>query len=303
VGDNSLSRYGLGTSGKIKQVVGGLGLPNGSYCAYTPNGRHLLLAAKQARIHRWDIQANLTSTLTVTDGSYPCGLYLVEDPPLAFIQYTETAKVTVVSYRDLVSYRQTLAPSSPGSGYWVCAKGDGSRAFCCSRLAMGAGTTYIMESRRVGAGSSGCDWAKQLTYKLPSACVGPDPAHLLITSLPPKPDKDLYIYNMSDGMGILGCYLTGVTPGEIALTPDGAYAVVTGYTEKKIMVISGLDLRARLDPGTGMAPTGVRKATLSLGSYPQGVALHPTLPIAYVWSRADRKIEVVHLAIPGVEHP
>lgn len=130
-------------------------------------------------------------------------------------------------------------------------------------------------------------------------CVGPGPDYLLLSR---RSGGEITILDLATGAAVTGCTLATSQPYQLKLTNDGYYAVVADSGTASLTVISGHDLRGRLDPDFGLSAENVRRASLDLQGAVNCLALHPTLPLAYV-GMSNREIRRVKLAIPGIEHP
>ena len=82
----------------------------------------------------------------------------------------------------------------------------------------------------------------------------------------------------------------------------------TVIPEINLGLISGHDLRGYIDPNFEIDREDVRHVELPTQHLPVCLALHPTLPIAYLGCQSRERagpsqIDVVRMRIPGVEHP
>jgi len=274
-----------------------------SRLAFTPNGKRLYLAAKDGVVHFFDCETWTGNTINLDLANmWPWGIYALENPPLLLLSYNLTPDIFVVNHAAPKSSNVERIKPTGGSGFSyggeVTARADGLRLYG----RMGTPTSpaqYVVHSAARTAGQPG--WVYDLPGQPFGLCLGPDVNHVLaITAEDPK----LYILDANVKQPpVLGCNLDGPSPSEVALTNDGYYAVIADIGGASVTVVSGHDLRGRLDPALNLSASKVRRAVLAMGSRVEHVALHPTRPLAYVTCLDTKQVKVVKLAIPGIEHP
>ncbi|MBU0609716.1 MAG: hypothetical protein KKI08_17650, partial [Armatimonadetes bacterium] len=275
-------------------------------CAFTPNGRYLILARANGYVYCYE---RATEKLVYVDAgttSVPFGLCVIEDPPLALVGYKDNPlRVAVINHSGTPKFVESVSMSIPGvhRGLWLCASADGRFAYLGVKqtdLTVPLHALFAQPCQdRIGVSP----WRHNFTTEPTGCCIGPDPFHVLVPTLKHAPSSaKLRIVSLAGvAESTEGCYLSQISPGPVSFTNDGYYAVIPGLGSNKVTVISGHDLRARLDPNAGVSTSIVRQHTLTLDIFPQGVALHPTKPIGYAWSSTSTRIAVIKLAVPGVE--
>jgi 6-phosphogluconolactonase (cycloisomerase 2 family) len=273
-------------------------LPGVQHLVFSPNGRYLFAVANNGLLHRLDrTNWRLTTTDLKLPGSLPQGICLLEDPSLLFISYSPPAKYAVVNYKQSKPVPEILdMPFGSNSGGGdVVARADGTRVFLGVRT-MGTADDFTLQSGVRGIVA--LPWRYPLTSPYPQLAIGPDVNHILSAT---QSEGELRIFEHDTcGTSIIGCHLPGFHPVDLALSNDGVFLVLVSYNEQALRVVSGADLRARLDPHSGVTPESVRTDTVSLPHRPRTVALHPTLPVAYVTGLGDHKLMRVSLAIQGM---
>jgi hypothetical protein len=277
-------------------------------CAFTPNGRYLILARANGYVYCHERATKKNYYVDAGTHSVPFGLYVIEDPPLAFVGYSDNPlRVAVINYSGTPKLVESINLPIPGvhRGLWMCASADGRFIYLGIQQTDVTPTRYALFALpcqdRIGVSP----WRHSFSTQPTGCCLGPDPLHMLVPTLKQDPySAKLRLVSLAGAAeDTEGCYLSGISPGPVSFTNDGTYAVIPGMGSSKVTIVSGLDLRARLDPHAGVSVSTVREYTLPLDIFPHGVALHPTKPIGYAWSPNTTQIDVIKLAVPGIVYP
>jgi len=302
VDTTGLRTYHVKASGQIGDPLSrSLLLTNIARCSFSSNGKWIILACDDGTIWRIERSTWLASSKTSSDGHKASGLSLIEDPAYGFVAYSDNARGTVVRYANS-SLPFTSIPAVSGMlyGLWTVPADDGQRIVrggLGPAGSAGAGVMCCQDNPLVGTQQY---WTLTTPNFYQAGCVGPDPDHLLVAE---TQTHTLHMFKFSDGSGCHGSHALGDSPCDVAFTPDGYYAVVPDSMDCSVTVISGHDLRGILNGQPGLNPDNVRNAKVHVGRTPRGVTVHPSLPIAYVWSTTAQQLYVIKLAIPGIEHP
>lgn len=297
-----LKVYNLKPSGKIGALTThSLLLPNLARCVFSNNGKWIILASDDGKLWRVERSTWLVSSITSTDGHLVGDLALTENPAYAFAAYCDSNSGSVWRYANAkVPLTSVPALTNMAYGLWVVPSGDGRRIVAGGFGAPGSpnsGGLRCQDNPLVGTQQY---WTKAGSSTYNAACIGPDPDHVLVAE---ANTHTLHMLKFADGSGCHGSHALGADPCGVAFTPDGYYAVVPDDDGCNVTVISGHDLRGILNGQQGLNPDNVRSAKVELARSPRGVTVHPTLPIAYVWGTTTKRIDVIKLAIPGIEHP
>jgi DNA-binding beta-propeller fold protein YncE len=271
-------------------------------CTYTPNGKRIVAACTNQVIV---VSRSDWANYTVLDTGHvdPRAVSCLEDPRVALVQWRHEGTISVIDYVN-PAVLKTIEFTQPGhyEGRGIMAHPDGKRFF---RIVWDGtqrfGRIDCMENP---TGTLGYPWSLAVgeTFCLG---LGPDPQHVMV---PSSSGRKLHLLDVDTGQNTEWYFFDTDDPVGAAITSDGYYVVVADYPTTGLHIISGHDLRAYLDPNTGMDHEAVRSTIFALPDYPISLALHPTLPIAYVGCQPRKagdpsKVCVVKLGIPGIDHP
>ncbi|MBU0611121.1 MAG: hypothetical protein KKI08_24795 [Armatimonadetes bacterium] len=279
--------------------------PHTVLAAYTPGGKRVVVATSDGKLHVSDRgQGSLSHVGDITLGpgsEIPEDMYLLETPSLVFVKSRGSCNVFVADYKKISTPVQTVVVNWPGFelGRHVAARADASRVFWTARDTRAPYPNILYSKPYLGSGGI---WCVSGDHDPAGLCIGPDPDHLLFVEYGRQDPKELKIVSQDMGAVIAGSRLTSTYVTDLAFTNDGYYAVLLDREQHLLEVVSGHDLRGRLDAAFNMQPDKVRRATLDVGGRTAALALHPLKPFAYV-AMEDGRIRRVKLAIPGITHP
>jgi len=290
-------RY-LEADGKMGESHKFVAMTDLNVVGFSPDGNRIICANRYGRMYVIRRDTWASKTLSSTDGNVATGIDVISQRPEAYIQMDNGA-VHIVDFEreehigSIRSY-QPLYYRAHG----VIADPAGTRLV---RL-----LEYPPNDNR----GSSCKECFALPYTDGLALWRPNARGQIALGVGPTPDcfmtlqnerAALEVWRFSDGLGIKGCLLTEVTdPVAVANSRDGRWIVVPSHDDQKLLVIWGEDLRQLAPPG--WSATTVRMSAVKFRFRPTGVCLHPTLPVAYVWSTDDFRMAVVHLAVEGASN-
>ncbi len=300
--EGRLAEWTLTADGLIGERVNLLTEERMWCCTYTPDARRIVVACTDQVIvvprGNWN-----NYTVLETGHVDPRAVCCLENPRVALVQWRHEGTISVIDYVN-PAVLKTIEFTWPGhyEGRGVMADLDGRRFYrlvwddtqdfgkidCMQDPTV---TASVLWSGAVGAPSS--------------VGVGPDPEHVMV---PSPTGRKIHLLRTDTGQLTEWYFFDTDHPIGTAMTPDGYYVVVADYPTTGLHIISGHDLRGYLDPNGGIDHEEVRSTIFGLPDHPISLALHPTLPLAYVGCQPHTlgdpsKIYVVKLGIPGIDHP
>jgi len=303
-GGDRLAEHALNPRGHIRARTNLLQEEGTWRCAYTPGGRRAI-AACQSQVIVIDRSDWSSPTILETPYGIPEAICTMETPPLAFVQWEEWARISVIGYRD-ARLRDEIQYGGPDrwDGRGVMVHPDDTHLYRILGKRNSADEPSKLECLADPLGTPRSVWLGAVTDPY-GIGVGPDPQHLMVAA---KGGQEIAIFDLNTGARTSWPFPRDISPSAIATSSDGYYVAMTSYVGGSLYVISGHDLRGLLDPASGTQADDVRYAVKGVSGYAVSLALHPTLPLAYVACQPRERdgqgaVDVVQLGIPGIDHP
>ncbi len=214
---------------------------------------------------------------------------VARERPEAYIQFANKRLVAVDFQRGEIVYEHAIGYGDTWRGRGVRALPDGD-IVCPLTADMTAGfaATY-------GLWTAPDDWTRPwdcgLEFFPVAMCVGPDPNHLIV--LHRNENCGFSVVNTTTGHVDREYDHDFTHPQDIEATPDGKWVVTVDYGAPKLTALVAEEFRA--DLAMPRSTYSIRRYDCPLRTRPAGVAVHPTLPVAYVWSTEESRIAVVDL--------
>ena len=258
--------------------------PDGKWIIATDGGTNLGCTIHIIKRGDWTVRQIL-----YTEASQAVDIDAIADPPEAYIQFANKRLVAVDYHRAEIVYEHQI-------GYGESWRGRGVRALpggdivcpLTAHMTTGFAATY-------GLWTAPEDWTQTwdcaLEFFPVAMCVGPHPNHLI--ALHRNQDCGFSVVDTTTG-NVVRTYDHDFThPEDIEATPDGKWIVTVDYGAPKLTALVAEEFRA--DLAMPRSVYSIRRYDCPLRARPAGVAVHPTLPVAYVWSTEESRITVVDL--------
>jgi len=262
--------------------------PSGQHIIATDGGSSAGCTIYVIRRGTWEVR-----TILYPDASQAVDIDVVSQRPEAYVQFANKRLIAVNFHDAEIVYQHGIGYGDTWRGRGVRARPDG--LYVCPLTAdmnVGFGATY-------GLWAEPEDWLQAWSVAVEdfpvAMCVAPDPEHMIV--LHRNENCGLSVVDTNTGY-VARTYDHDLThPQDIEATPNGKWVVAVGYGTRKLTAFVAEEFRA--DLAMPRSVYTIRRYDCPLRARPAGVTVHPTLPVAYVWSTEESRIEVVDLGEPS----
>lgn len=270
-----------------RQLTCAIVSPNGRYIIATDGGSSAGCTIHIIHRETWEDR-----TILYPHASQAVDIDVVSQRPEAYVQFANKRLVAVDFRRAAIVYEHAIGYGASWRGRGVRARPDG--LYVCPLTAdmyAGFGATYALWTEPE-------DWLQAWSIAVEdypvAMCVAPDPEHMIV--LHRNEDYGLSVVDTDSGY-VARTYTHDLThPQDIEATPDGKWVVAVDYGTQKLTAFVAEEFRADLAMPRSIYT--IRRYDCALRARPAGVTVHPRLPVAYVWSTEESRVEVVDLGEP-----